>query len=497
VSGRAAVCLVCAAGTVAEALRQASENRGRVDMLELRVDHLSPAEVAAAAGFPAAAGLPVILTVRRSADGGRFAGEERERVALIRRLSPRFAFVDLEEDLEAPGLEADVTRGGARIIRSFHDFAGVPAELARRVAALPRGPREIPKAAVMPGSTADLRRVIEACAAVSGERIVLGMGEHGLPTRLLATRLGCFLTYASPAGAPVAPGQVDPETLDTLYRFHSIGPSTAVLGVIGNPVRHTRSPRIHNRGFAAAGVDAVYIPFLVDRVPDFLPVADLLGVRGLSVTVPFKQEVIPHLARVDEVVRATGACNTMTRAGGAGAWSGTNTDVGGFLDPLREAFGGAIPGGLGATVIGAGGAARSVVHALRGCGARVLVLNRSPGRARELATGFGAAFGGLDDAGYRAAAEHGDVVVQATSAGMEPHPEIDPAPGLAFRAGGIAYDIVYSPDVTVFLRRARAAGCRIVRGRLMLVAQAMEQFRLFTGTAYPADLRTLLEEETD
>jgi 3-dehydroquinate dehydratase / shikimate dehydrogenase len=505
--GTAQICLVCAADTISENLRLAAENHERVDLLELRVDHLGGKEIAAAARFPRRVDRPVILTVRRTTDGGKFAGPERERVALIQRLAAAaagtppagggFAFVDLEEDLDAPDLAERVTGVGARIIRSLHDFSGVPPGFTRRVAALARGPREIPKAAVMPAGAADLSRLLEACSALPGERIILGMGDFGLPTRLLASRLGSYLCYASPSGAPVAPGQVDPVTLEDLYRFRAIGPSTAVFGVIGNPVLHSRSPHIHNRGFAAVGADAVYLPFLADSVGDFLKVADQLGIRGLSVTVPFKQEVIPLLSKSDELVHRTGACNTMTRAGEDGPWAGTNTDVHGFLAPLRSLFGGTVPPGLAATVIGAGGAARAVVHALLGQRVRVLVLNRSPARASEMARSFPIASAGLDEAGFQQAKEFGDLIVQTTSAGMAPQGEVDPAPGLAFRAGQIAYDLVYAPDMTVFLRRARDAGCRVVRGRQMLVAQAMEQFRLFSGIEYPEALREALEGEID
>ena len=349
----------------------------------------------------------------------------------------------------------------------------------------------------MPRGASELLRLLEAVAAVKGEKIVLGMGDFGFPTRVLAPKLGSLLCYASPPGFAVAPGQVDPATLEDVYRFRSTGPTTSVYGVIGNPVLHSRSPLIHNRGFAARKIDAVYLPFPVDRVEDFWELAEHLRIKGLSVTVPFKQAVIPHLAESDPLVRNTGACNTLWRRKGSGPWSGTNTDVDGFLVPLRALFGGVVPPGLGATVIGAGGAARAVVHALLSQRARVLVLNRSPDRAAALAEGFAVSCAGLDPRGYRQAERYGDIIVQTSSAGMAPHGETDPAPGLSFKPGAVAYDLVYAPDETVFLHRARVAGCRIVRGRQMLVAQAMEQFRLFTGLDFPTALRQELESARD
>ncbi len=495
---RASICLCLAAESIEADLKLAEAYRGKADLLELRADHLRPAELALAGGFARTVDLPVILTVRRVRDGGLFAGDERERLALLERLViGGFALIDIEEDLEAPGLEARIAGAGVRIIRSLHDHGGVPADLASRITRLARRPTEIPKAAVMPRGTADLARLLAVFSGQPrGDRILLGMGDYGFPTRVLATRLGSFLCYTSPAGSTVAPGQVDPDTLQSLYRFRRIGPATSVYGVIGNPVMHSRSPHIHNRGFEALGRDAVYLPFLVDDLDAFWDVADALEIRGLSVTVPHKQAVLGRLSEADAVVGATGACNTVTRDRAGGRWQGTNTDVAGFLAPLRELFGGALPRGLGVTVIGAGGAARAVVYALVAAGARVLVLNRGEDRGRRLATDFAVQYAGLDERGFAEARGFADLVVQTTSVGMAPG-GADPAPGLRFTGREIVYELVYSPPVTPFLKRAIDAGCRAVGGIRMLHAQAMEQFRLFTGEEYPLEAAATLAKERD
>lgn len=496
---RTLVCLCLAAESIEEDLRIAEEYRGRFDLLELRVDRLSAREAGLAGGLPARVRSPVILTVRRTREGGKFDGSEQERHALLSRLADSpFAFVDLEEDFDAPEVEARVTGRGGRVIRSMHDFTGVPADLARRVTGLAHHRGELPKAALLPKNAADLVRLIDASADLEGaEKILLGMGDTGFPTRVLAPRLGSFLCYTSAARAQAAEGQVDPLTLERTYNFRSITPRTQVYGVIGSPIMHSLSPLIHNRGFAAIGFDAVYLPFLVDDLDGFWAVADCLEIKGLSVTVPHKQAVIPRLSGRDGLVESIGACNTLTRAQGRGPWQGTNTDVEGFLSPLRTALGGALPRGISATVIGAGGAARAVVHALKAGGARVLVLNRTVEHGGELARAFSVSHAGLDEAGFLRARDFADLIVQTTSAGMSPNVEADPAPGLGFSGKEIVYELLYAPPTTAFLRRAIAAGCRVVRGRKMLVGQAMEQFRVFTGSAYPADLRAELEADLD
>jgi 3-dehydroquinate dehydratase/shikimate dehydrogenase len=472
--------------------------RGRVDLVELRADHLRDTDLEAAGRLPGRAGLPVILTVRRASDGGKYAGTERDRCALLRRLVGQgFAYIDIEEDLQAPDLEDVIRQSGTRIIRSLHDYSGVPPGLATRFSGLARGPHEIPKAAVMPTTCAQLAELLDVFAATAGrERVLLGMGDIGFPTRVLAPRLGSSWCYASPTVQAVAPGQVTPVSLEDVYRFRSIGHSTAIFGVIGNPVMHSRSPLIHNRGFGALGIDAVYLPFLVPDLEGFWKVADALDVRGLSVTVPHKQAVVP-LVMGDESVRRVGACNTLLREESGGPWTGTNTDAEGFLAPLLRTFGGALPPGLGATVVGAGGAGRAVVAALSAAGARVLVLNRTVENARGLATAFGAEAAGLDEAGIRRAKDFSDLVVQTTSAGMSPLEGIDPAPTLAFSGTETVYELVYSPGKTKFLQRALEAGCRVIYGRQMLLAQAMRQFRLFSGVDYPVLQLAGLEADRD
>ena len=458
-----------------------------MDLAELRVDHLEDAEKIAAGRLPGRAGLPVILTVRRERDGGRFQGSEADRIALLQRLAGEgFRFVDIEEDLQAPGLEAQIRGSGARIVRSLHDFVGVPAGLARRVSRLARRSDEIPKAAVTPSSSAQLAELLEIYRGLGNtEHVVLGMGEIGFVTRVLAPFFGASWCYATATEQSVAPGQVTPASLEDVYRYRSITPSTAIFGVIGSPVMHSRSPLIHNRGFSALGIDAVFLPFQAPDLEGFWSVADTLRIGGLSVTVPHKEAVLGRHVAADAVVKAVGACNTLTRPGGKGRWNGTNTDGEGFLGPLRAVFGGAIPSGLGATVIGAGGAARAVVAALKANGARVLILNRTIERARALAEQFDARAAGIDADGIDASKDNADLIVQTTNVGMAPHEEADPAPGLGFSGREIVYELIYAPERTAFVRRAVSAGCRVLYGRQMLVAQALRQFRLFTGVDYP------------
>ena len=464
-------------------------------MVELRVDLLHHAQWGGVARFATECPLPAMCTIRRTRDGGCWVASEavRRRLLTAAARAP-FHFLDLESDLPAGAVT--VPRRAPRIVRSLHDTAGTPQHLPALLRSLPRNGREIPKLAVTPHGCADLTRIVGAAQAAPRPHIVIGMGDYGVATRLLAAKLGSWLTFTSTGGRTAAPGHLDPHTMQRRYRFGAIGAGTPVYGLIGSPVAHSRSPQIHNRGLSAAGVPGVYVPFLVDDAAPFLDLAAPLGVRGLSVTIPHKEAVMHLLDRADRSVSGAGACNTLVREGGG--WAGYNTDAAGFLEPLAAML--AAGRIRRATVIGAGGAARAVVWALREAGVDVLVANRTLPRAQSLAVEMDAEAVALTapDLAQRIA-RYSDLIVQSTSVGMQRHDAVpvvpeDPIAHIPLGGHEIVYDIVYAPPETTLLKRARAAGCEIVFGREMLLGQAFAQFHLFTGVHYPTAERHLLQE---
>jgi 3-dehydroquinate dehydratase/shikimate dehydrogenase len=178
-----------------------------------------------------------------------------------------------------------------------------------------------------------------------------------------------------------------------------------------------------------------------------------------------------------------GACNTVYRR--EGRWFGENTDYEGFLSPIRAMLQrGEVKHAL---VVGAGGAARTVVFALRDHGVGVSITNRTPEKARRLAEEAGCGtvpWSSFDGTAPRTEGPY-ELVVQTTSVGMEPNEEGDPLPGYVFGGGEVVYDIIYTPEKTTFLERAEESGCRIVGGAEMLGKQAVAQFRLFTRGVLP------------
>lgn len=483
------ICLSLTASTIEEDLRLIESRRSFIDMVELRADLLYPSELPLLSGFPKTAGLPAILAIRRRRDGGRWDGEEAERRGLLARsLSGGYEYLELEEDLNDPALSEAAGRAGARVIRSLYDCTGVPEGLVQRCRTLAHGSGEIPKIAVMPQSSRDLPRLAEAYTHLKGvEKILIGMGELGLFSRVLAVKLDCFLTYCCTAGSNQAqPELPDPRSLVELYRFRTQNQQTFVCGVIGNPIRHSRSPEFHNRGYDTLNLNGVYLPFLVDDVPSHFRLAELLDLRGFSVTMPHKQAVLSHLQERDPSLKQIGACNTVVRRE-QGGWYGTNTDVRGFLAPIEQQIPELLHPSTRATVIGAGGGARSVVFALCSRGIHPLIINRTREKARALGELVGCEWAGLDEEGVARIGENADLIVQATGAGMDPEPEADPLPGYRFSGSEVVYDLVYQPLVTVFRGRAQKAGCRTLSGLDMLHSQGEAQFKYYTGRDYPRD----------
>jgi 3-dehydroquinate dehydratase/shikimate dehydrogenase len=302
---------------------------------------------------------------------------------------------------------------------------------------------------------------------------LIAMGETGVATRVMAARLRNRWTYA---GDGVAPGQLPAERLLHEFRFRSIRADAALYGVTGNPVSHSLSPAMHNAGFAARGLNAVYVPLQTADAGDFVRFAREMGMAGASVTAPFKIAVMSHVDEVEPLARRVGAMNTIVVRDGR--WIGANTDVHGFLAPL---VGRIALKGVRATVLGAGGAARGVAIALADEGARVTVSARNDAAAREIAELVGGVVGT-----FPPRPGSWDVLVNTTPAGSLASPE-NPIAGTPLD-GEIVFDLVYVPAETQLLADARAQGCMTIGGLEMLVAQAERQFELWTGERPPRGL---------
>ncbi|WP_437939912.1 shikimate dehydrogenase [Sorangium sp. So ce341] len=236
---------------------------------------------------------------------------------------------------------------------------------------------------------------------------------------------------------------------------------------------------MHLAGYRALGLDFTYIPFAVTDVEGATRGMRALGIRGLGVSMPYKQAVIPLLDEIDPIAARIGAVNTIVNDGGR--LRGYNTDWIGAARALEEAT---QLGGARVLLLGAGGAARAVAFGLAERGARVTIANRDLEKARQLAAAVGGTAVPLD--GGALTPDH-DVLVNATSRGMAEVDPRSPVPEEALREGLLVMDIVYKPMITELVEAARRRGATAVHGGRMLLHQAAEQFRLYTGREPPLD----------
>jgi 3-dehydroquinate dehydratase/shikimate dehydrogenase len=256
--------------------------------------------------------------------------------------------------------------------------------------------------------------------------------------------------------------------------------------VVGYPLKATGSPLFFNTTFSLENIDAVYVPFPADSIDSFMSLAEEIGLSGFSVTVPYKEAILPYLAQKSPAVRAIGACNTVVRFDEG--WLGTNTDAPGFSDSLLEFMGKKNLRGKKITIIGAGGAARAVASEVHRLGGKALILNRTILRARELALPYKFLWGGLDNHGVEMMDKYSNIIIQTSSLGMEGKESGDPLDAYIFSGREAVMDLIYQPELTPFLKRAAAAGCRTINGFDMLIRQARYQYTEFLGREFPPQL---------
>jgi len=269
---------------------------------------------------------------------------------------------------------------------------------------------------------------------------------------------------------------------------------THICGLIGDPVEHTMSPAIHNAAFKKLGLDYVYVAFRVKPENLARAVAGLraLNVRGFNVTIPHKVSVVPLLDNLDPLAEKIGAVNTVVNDGGH--LKGYNTDAEGFFRALRDK--GIAPQDKEVIVLGAGGASRAISYILAANGARLTVLNRSLELewAKDIAglirreLGKEVKVGVLTPRTLSPALEKADILVNATSVGMNPSSDKSPVPAGLLKRRHIVFDIVYNPMMTKLIREAKAVGAKVIGGVDMLAWQGALAFEKWTGRTAPVDL---------
>jgi 3-dehydroquinate dehydratase / shikimate dehydrogenase len=461
--------------------------------LEFRLDYLPKPGLALARikrfleSYP---GTVVIATCRRVANGGKFKGSIASQLDILGKAAAagcQLVDVELQTAAKCKPEQLQKLRTRAALILSFHDFRATK-KLDEALEKMLAYPADFYKIVSTATTLADNVTMIKFLAREGDRHSLVGMcmGEQGIISRVLGVRAGSVFTFASAtAGEETAPGQVTAQELRNVYRIERVDVATRVYGVAGDPIAHSLSPAIMNAAFRRENVNAVYLALHAKTLKDLLTCVRDIPIHGISVTMPYKEAILPHLDNTDAHTTKIGACNTVVRAQDGNLY-GFNTDASGIVRPLERRLN--TLEGARILVIGAGGAARAAVFGLKERGSEVYILNRTAGPAKKLAHQAHARM--IKRADLKKLAF--DVIINATPVGMGNSKE-SPLQDKEINARYV-FDMIYDPPETRLMKLAKERGAQIIPGIEMFAHQAARQFEIWTGKPAPWDemLRVVL-----
>jgi len=447
--------------------------------IELRLDFL--ARSVDLKRIAASKQCPLVATLRRTTDGGRWPGTEEQRQMLIRQVivSGVFDWIDLEYDIASK-----VPRfGPVKRIVSYHNMQETPENLEDIFEAMCKLDADVLKIAVTAQTPEDQLRVLKIIKDSPKPTVGHCMGEFGIASRFLALKYGAPFIYAAfNKERGIAPGLPSLDEARHTFAVDRINADTKVFGVVGDPVSHSLSPMLHNRLFREHDVNAVYLPFRVPRgtFPTFVNHFQSIPVDGYSVTIPHKEPAATLATEAEVSVTECHAANTLVRK--EDGWFGANTDY----DAARTAITEALPDEAGSKgrltgkhvlILGAGGVSRAIAHALHRTGAVIAITSRTMDKSTKLAAEVG-----CKAVEWMARHNgHCDILINGTPVGMHPNVDDCPIHSSFLKPGMVVFDTIYTPENTLLIKNARERECIVVTGIEMFVLQAAAQFRLFTG----------------
>ncbi len=483
------ICISICAETAAELVEQIKRAEDLADVIEIRFDCLSQLHFGKFLSELKNLKKNLLVTFRPKEQGGKrdlSLSERRKFWQLILTFS-NVVYFDIEPDLQKKFPDLKINSR----IASFHNFGSSINDFENIYNELVETGSGILKIAVQTDDITDtipVWKLLEKARADGKKIIPIAMGESGKWTRILGLAHGAFMTYAAlDAGRETAPGQVSAKDLTEVYRAKELDENTEIYGIIGGNTSYSMSPYIHNAAFKFHQLNAVFVPLQMQNLDEFISrmvrpeTREIdLNFKGFAVTIPHKQRIIKHLDFIDETAEKIGAVNTVKITDGK--LYGSNTDAHGFIEPLKNAYGDLK--NVNAAILGAGGAARACLYALKTVGAKVTIFARDTDKAKSLAEEFQADLQELKTQNSKL--ETFQIVVNATPLGTKGELENEtPATGEQLKNIHLAYDLVYNPFETRFLCEARSANVPTIGGMAMLVAQAMQQQKIWTGLDAP------------
>lgn len=422
----------------------------------------------------------LLYTLRSRAEDGAFEGGRLARRQRLTKQVGGYDLIDLEAARDCRAELLDEIPASQRLI-SWHGPASHIPALQQRFARISEHAARYYKLIPTAKHAGDDARTLELLRSLRREdTVVFAVGPIGTWTRLIAPRLGSPLVFGALGSRPAAPGQLSIKALVEDYGLPDLPDVERLFGIAGNPVLHSRSPRLHNGAYRALGLPCLYLPFHIESFGDFwLDVVEggsleSLGfpLGGLSVTSPYKEVALAVSGASSPRAQHISAANTLIC--NDQVWEAETTDPEGVTETLQAA--GLDPAGRRVAVVGVGGAGKAAAYGLQLADADVTLVNRTPERGRTAAVELHLPFQPLDELDPGAY----DIVVHATALGRH---DDDPLPFdvSRLRADAVVLDLVYGATKTPLVRAAEAAGIRAFDGMLPLLYQAIQQFRLMTG----------------
>jgi 3-dehydroquinate dehydratase / shikimate dehydrogenase len=480
------VCVAVIAADPSELVEKASLLARDNPFMELRLDYIPRPGLAIPKikqFLDSHASITVIATCRRASSGGKFRGSIASQLDILAKASAvgcQLVDVELQTAQKTKTAQLQKLRARSALIVSFHDFRGTK-KLDETLQKLRAFPADFYKVVGTAANLSDNLVMIQFLSREADNHSLVGvcMGEQGVISRLLGVRAGSIFTFASAtAGEETAPGQISAQELRSVYRIEQVDIATRVYGVAGDPIGHSLSPAIMNAAFRRENVNAVYLALHAKTLKDLLNCVRQIPIHGLSITMPYKEAILPYLDNTDSHTTKIGACNTVVRAQD-GKLYGFNTDTSGVVRPLERRLSTLQDAKI--LVLGAGGAARAAVFGLKERGAEVYILNRHAAAAQKLARRAHAR--SIKRADLKKLAF--DVIINATPVGMG-HSRETPLQEKEINARFV-FDMIYDPVETPLLKLAKQRGAQIIPGIEMFVHQAARQFEIWTGKPAPQD----------
>ncbi len=424
----------------------------------------------------------VIATCRRTSSGGKFKGSVVSQLDLLGKAAAagcQLVDVELQTAVKCKPEQLQKLRTRAALVLSFHDLHTTE-KLDETLEKMRHHPADFYKVVSTATTLYDNVVMMKFLEKESDRHSLVGlcMGEQGTMSRVLGVRAGSVFTFAAVSeGERTAPGQITAQDLRNVYRIEQIDVATRMYGVAGDPISHSLSPAIMNTAMRRENVNAVYLALHAKTLKDLLACVREIPIHGLSITMPYKEAILPHLDNTDSHTTKIGACNTVVRAQD-GKLYGFNTDTAGVVRPLEQRI--ALDGAR-ILVLGAGGAARAAVFGLKERGSEVFILNRSAVPAQKLARRAHART--IKRADLKKLSF--DVIINATPVGMGNSKE-SPLNENEINARYV-FEMIYDPPETRLMKLAQARGAQVIPGIEMFVHQAARQFEIWTGKPAPWD----------